>query len=100
MRDDGTPAPGASRGPGIRKCQPHPDHYKVICISLYNRDLEQLDGLVAELKARGVTKATRSALIRVALDQFGSRSGPSWTLIHHRTRRLDHERPPRARRVF
>lgn len=49
---------------------PKPAHYKVICISLYTRDLERLDGLVDELKARGVTKANRSALIRVALDQL------------------------------
>jgi hypothetical protein len=46
-----------------------PAHYKVICISLYTRDLERLDALVDELKARGITKANRSALIRVALDQ-------------------------------
>ncbi len=50
--------------------EPKPAHYKVICISLYNRDLERLDGLVDELKARGVTKANRSALIRAALDQL------------------------------
>ena len=48
---------------------PKPTHYKVICISLYTRDLERLDGLVDALKARGITKASRSALIRVALDQ-------------------------------
>ncbi len=47
-----------------------PAHYKVICISLYTKDLERLDGLVDELKARGITKANRSALIRVALDQL------------------------------
>ena len=46
-----------------------PTHYKVICISLYTRDLDRLDTLVEELKARGVTKANRSALIRAALDQ-------------------------------
>jgi hypothetical protein len=45
------------------------DHYRVICISLYTKDLDRLDGLVRDLKARGVTKANRSALIRVALDQ-------------------------------
>ncbi|HXN30635.1 MAG TPA: hypothetical protein VN894_02190 [Polyangiaceae bacterium] len=49
---------------------PKPAHYKVICISLYTKDLEHLDALVDELKARGVTKANRSALIRVALDQL------------------------------
>jgi hypothetical protein len=42
----------------------------VICISLYTKDLERLDALVEELKARGITKANRSALIRVALDQL------------------------------
>jgi hypothetical protein len=49
---------------------PKPAHYKVICISLYTRDLDRLDELVDELKARGLTKANRSALIRVALDQL------------------------------
>jgi hypothetical protein len=47
-----------------------PTHYKVICISLYNRDLDHLDAMVDELKGRGVTKANRSALIRAALDQL------------------------------
>jgi hypothetical protein len=46
-----------------------PTHYKVICISMYTRDLQRLDELVEDLKARGVTKASRSALIRAALDQ-------------------------------
>jgi hypothetical protein len=46
-----------------------PTHYKVICISLYTKDLEQLDALVDQLKAKGITKANRSALIRAALDQ-------------------------------
>jgi hypothetical protein len=46
-----------------------PTHYKVICISLYTKDLEQLDDLVDQLKAKGITKANRSALIRAALDQ-------------------------------
>ncbi|HSQ61729.1 MAG TPA: hypothetical protein VLM85_00885 [Polyangiaceae bacterium] len=46
-----------------------PTHYKVICISMYTKDLEKLDQLVSDLKARGLTKANRSALIRAALDQ-------------------------------
>ncbi len=46
-----------------------PLHYKVICISMYTKDLEHLDELVDQLKARGMTKANRSALIRAALDQ-------------------------------
>ena len=53
-----------------RKVLSKPAHYKVICISLYTKDLERLDTLVDELKARGITKANRSALIRVALDQI------------------------------
>lgn len=45
-----------------------PTHYRVICISLYNDDLKRLDRMVDKLKARGLTKANRSALIRHALD--------------------------------
>ncbi len=44
-----------------------PTHYKVICISMYTDDLERLDEMVQTLKARGLTKANRSALIRYAL---------------------------------
>ena len=45
-----------------------PTHYKVICISMYTRDLIRLDDMVVQLKQRGATKANRSALIRHALD--------------------------------
>ena len=61
----GTRARGSTPSPAPEK----PAHYKVICISMYTRDLDRLDGLVDELKKRGVTKANRSALIRAALDQ-------------------------------
>jgi hypothetical protein len=44
-----------------------PTHYKVICISMYTDDLRRLDQMVDALKARGLTKANRSALIRYAL---------------------------------
>jgi hypothetical protein len=47
-----------------------PTHYKVICISMYTRDLEELDAKVAELKRRGWTKANKSQLIRLALSQL------------------------------
>lgn len=47
-----------------------PTHYKVICISMYTRDLEELDAKVAELKRRGWTKANKSQLIRLALSQI------------------------------
>jgi hypothetical protein len=63
-------APEVPAGRGLRKAGPKPAHYKVICISLYTKDLERLDTLVDELKARGLTKANRSALIRVALEQL------------------------------
>lgn len=46
-----------------------PAHYKVICISMYTKDLARLDEMVDVLKAKGVTKANRSALIRAALEQ-------------------------------
>lgn len=45
-----------------------PTHYKIVCFSLYNEDIAQLEGLVAELKRRGHTKANKSAVIRFALD--------------------------------
>ncbi|MBK9258790.1 MAG: hypothetical protein IPM54_03025 [Polyangiaceae bacterium] len=48
---------------------PRPTHYKVICISMYTDDIERLDEMVDALKARGLTKANRSALIRHALSQ-------------------------------
>ena len=45
-----------------------PDHYDVICISLYKEDLGRLDQKVQALKAKGHRKMSRSALIRYALD--------------------------------
>jgi len=47
-----------------------PTHYKVICISMYTRDIEELEAKVAELKRRGWTKASKSQLIRLALSQL------------------------------
>jgi hypothetical protein len=52
------------------KGQPRPTHYKIICISMYTRDLEELEEKVAELKRRGWTKANKSHLIRLALAQI------------------------------
>lgn len=49
---------------------PRPTHYKVICISMYNRDIEELEAKVAELKRRGWTKASKSQLIRIALSNL------------------------------
>ena len=50
--------------------KPKPTHYKVVCISLYTRDIENLEATVAELKRRGYTKANKSQLIRMALSQL------------------------------
>jgi len=47
-----------------------PTHYKVICISMYTQDIEELDAKVLELKKRGWTKANKSQLIRLALAQL------------------------------
>ena len=53
-----------------------PDHYDVICISLYKEDLAQLDKMVAKLKKRGHRRISRSALIRFALDQVDIQDFP------------------------
>jgi hypothetical protein len=50
------------------KKKPKPDHYEVICISLYKEDLARLDDKVRALKGKGHRKMSRSALIRFALD--------------------------------
>ena len=47
-----------------------PTHYKVVCISMYTRDIEELDAKVAELKRRGWTKANKSLVIRLALSKL------------------------------
>jgi hypothetical protein len=52
-----------------KKEKEKPTHYKVVCISLYNEDIEHLETMVAELKRRGHTKANKSQLIRAALAQ-------------------------------
>src|SRR3954452_9961437 len=65
-----TPAPEPPRrGKALPKTGEKPQHYKVICISMYTTDLAELDAMVEKLKARGLTKANRSALIRFALAQ-------------------------------
>jgi hypothetical protein len=50
--------------------KPKPDHYQVICISLYTDDLANLDAVVDELKRRGHTKASRSSVLRAAMQQI------------------------------
>lgn len=60
------PEPSSTSRPNA-KANGKPSHYKVICISMYTEDLSRLDTMVEQLKARGLTKANRSALIRYAL---------------------------------
>jgi hypothetical protein len=64
-------APASERRTRLKASAPaeRPAHYKVICISIYTDDLDRLDEMVGALKARGLTKANRSALIRQALLQ-------------------------------
>lgn len=57
----------AGAGRSVEANGEKPTHYKVICISMYTEDLKRLDTMVDSLKARGLTKANRSALIRYAL---------------------------------
>ena len=64
------PTPSKPHRPARRrKNKPKPTHYKVICISMYTKDIENLEAKVAELKRRGYTKANKSQLIRMALNQ-------------------------------
>jgi hypothetical protein len=66
--DDDPAATTARRRAGTGQLKP--THYKVICISMYTRDIEELEAKVAELKRRGWTKASKSQLIRLALAQI------------------------------
>lgn len=61
----------ATKGSASAKAKAErPTHYKVICISMYTKDIEELDAKVAELKKRGWTKASKSQLIRIALQHI------------------------------
>src|SRR5688572_25431183 len=54
------------------RCEPCPSQqpraYRVVCISIYDTDDAALDEKVRDLKARGLSYATRSGVIRAALD--------------------------------
>jgi hypothetical protein len=72
LRDDfygRRPANKAPRRPPTVNRKSKPTHYKVVCISMYTKDIEELEAKVAELKRRGYTKANKSQLIRFALSQ-------------------------------
>ena len=77
LRDSFYGGNGVKRGRTKKKtAKKKPDHYDVICISLYKEDLTQLDEMVAKLKKRGHRRISRSALIRFALDQVDIRDFP------------------------
>ena len=61
---------GPATAPKKGEAAARPTHYKVICISMYTKDIEELDAKVHELKRRGWTKANKSHLIRLALAQL------------------------------
>jgi len=69
LRDTFYADKAGKRSGGKSKKAKKPDHYDVICISLYKEDLAQLDKMVAKLKKQGHRRISRSALIRFALDQ-------------------------------
>jgi len=73
-REDEAPKPRLASldGAGKRRkaAKPKPDHYEIICISIYNDDLARLDDKVEKLKASGHRRMTRSSLIRYALDRL------------------------------
>ncbi|MBX7195715.1 MAG: hypothetical protein K1X94_26900 [Sandaracinaceae bacterium] len=71
--------PGLARaGQPKRKAarKPKPDHYEIICISMYVEDLASLDAKVEALKQKGHRRMTRSALIRYALDRLAVEDVP------------------------
>lgn len=68
IRKDNAPPP--TRRPRKPKLVKAELPYKVVCISLYLTDLEQIDRKVDELKARGYRKANRSLIIRLAMSGF------------------------------
>ena len=72
LRDDFYGRASPSEAPRRRRAEaaPRPTHYKVICISLYTQDIEDLEAKVGELKRRGWTKANKSQLLRLALAQL------------------------------
>lgn len=59
-----------------KKPEERPANYKTLCISMYAPDIERMDAKVEALKARGVRHASRSALIRYALDQIDPATVP------------------------
>ena len=60
----------------LKKRGRRPSHYKLVCISLYNHDIEKLEQHVQILKQRGHTKANKSQIIRFAIDKVAVEKMP------------------------
>ena len=88
-RPEPDPAPPRASRPGLARAKasrakgsppkarkPKPDHYEIICISMYVEDLGSLDAKVEALKQRGHRRMTRSALIRYALERLAIEDVP------------------------
>ena len=60
----------------FRMAKRKPTHYKLVCISLYNRDIEKLEDHVQSLKRKGHTKASKSQVIRFAIDKVAVEKMP------------------------
>jgi hypothetical protein len=54
--------------------------YKVITISMYKQDLDRLDNLVKDMKRKGVSQASRSALIRYAISKLDNSVPIDWCI--------------------
>ena len=52
--------------------------YRLATISLYHEDLERIDQTVQALKAKGVSRANRSALLRAAFAQMDVAKAGEW----------------------
>ncbi len=76
LRDSFYGGKATKRSRAKAKKKKKPDHYDVICISLYKEDLAELDTMVAKLKKQGHRRVSRSALIRFALDEVDIRDFP------------------------
>lgn len=63
----------AAEGATEKCAKPKPEHYKVVCISMYTDDLTRLDEMVIELKKRGFSRANRSSVLRLAVEQLDLR---------------------------
>lgn len=59
----------------VRGTGQQPREYKVICISIYYDDLEELDAMVEEEKRKGNKGMSRSGMIREALELMRSMKG-------------------------